>query len=118
VKSAIAREILKRRARERGIPVHAWSRGLVIEDHVSPALAARLSADRIDPQSEPARVLAAGDVKNAGIVIAFDEAAHAPGLEVARVWDTPGFLADYDGAKAAVQARVEALLEELQARHC
>ena len=118
VKSAIAREVLKRRARERGIAVHSWSRGLVIEDHVSPALAAKLQADGVNPRAEPASALTPADPGRAGIVIAFDEAAQAPGLEHARAWDIPGFLGDYEGAKAGVTPRIEALLDELQARAC
>ena len=118
VKSAIARGVLKRRARERGIAVRAWSRGLPIEDHVSPALAAKLQADGVDPRAAPPRPLAAADLDRAGTVIAFDEAAKAPGLERARVWDIPGFLSDYEGAKAGLAPRIEALLDELQSRAC
>jgi hypothetical protein len=118
VKNAIAREVLKRRARERGIPVHAWSGGLVLEDHVTPALAARLQADGIDPRAEPARALEATDLPRAGIVITFDDASKAPGLEHARSWDVPGFLGDYEGARVGLAPRIEALLDELQARPC
>jgi len=118
VKSAIARELLKRRAAERGVKVHVWSRGLTIADHVTPELAARLKADGLDPRSEPPRALTASDLTPTDIVVAFDEAARAPGLEHARVWEIPGFLADYDAAKAALAAYVERLLDEQQARRC
>ena len=118
VKSAIARELLKRRAAERGVAVHVWSRGLKIADHVTPELAARLKADGLDPRAEPPRPLTAADLTHTDIVIAFDEAAQAPGLEHARVWDIPGFQADSDAAKAALAAQTERLLAELQARHC
>jgi hypothetical protein len=118
VKSAIAREMLSRRARERGVAVHAWSRGLLVEDHLSAALAAKLQTDGVNPRAEPARALAPTDLERAGTVVAFDEAAKAPGLERARVWDIPGFLSDYDGARAGLAPRIEALLDELQARPC
>ena len=118
VKSAIARELLKRRAAERGVAVHVWSRGLKIADHVTPELAARLKADGLDPRAEPPRPLTAADLTRTDIVIVFDEAAQAPGLEHARVWDIPGFLADYDAAKAGLAAHIDHLLDELQARHC
>lgn len=118
VKSAIARELLKRRATERGVAVHVWSRGLKIADHVTPELAARLKADGLDPRAEPPRPLTPADLTHTDIVVAFDEAARAPGLEHARVWDIPGFLADYDAAKAGLAARIEHLLDELQAPRC
>jgi len=43
-KSAIAREVFRQRARERGIPVVTFSRGITPEEHISPALRARLLA--------------------------------------------------------------------------
>ena len=118
VKSAIARETLKRRAAERGLAVHVRSRGVHPEDHVSPALAANLKADGIDPAAEPALALAAADLAAPAVVIAFDEAAQAPGLERARVWTIPSWNSDYLGAKAALSTKIEALLDELSAHRC
>lgn len=118
VKSAIAREVLKRRAAARGLAVEVRSRGVRVEDHVSPALAARLKADGIDPAAEPARALAAADVGEADFVIAFDEAAAAPGLSRARVWDIPSWNSDYAGAKQALSRHVDALMAELASRGC
>src|SRR4051794_30176677 len=57
VKSAIARETLKRRAAASGVRVRVVSRGVHPEDHVSPALAANLRADGIDPAAEPVLAL-------------------------------------------------------------
>jgi hypothetical protein len=110
--------MLKRRATERGIKVRVWSRGLNIADHVTPELAARLKADGVDPRAEPPRQLTATDLARTDVVIAFDEAAMAPGLEHARIWEIPGFLMDYDAAKAGLAAHIERLLDELQARRC
>ncbi|WP_304166452.1 hypothetical protein [Phenylobacterium aquaticum] len=118
VKSAIAREQLKRDAAARGLLVQVRSRGVHPEDHVSPALAAHLRADGLDPKAEPVQALAAGDARDADIVIAFDEAAQAPGLERARVWDIPSWNSDYAAAHAALIARTDALLDELAARGC
>lgn len=116
VKSAIARETLKARAAAAGVAVRAQSRGLHIEDHVSPALAANLRADGVDPATEPARALQDADVARADIVIAFDEAAQAPLLRRARVWEVPSWNSDYAGAKAALATRIDALVAELRAR--
>jgi protein-tyrosine-phosphatase len=116
VKSAIARETLRARARAAGVAVRVQSRGLKIEDHVSPALAAQLRADGVDPAAEPARPLQEADIRQADIVIAFDEAAQLPSLRGARVWDIPSWNADYAGAKAALATKVDGLLAELGAR--
>jgi protein-tyrosine-phosphatase len=117
VKSAIAREELRRRARARGLAVQVSSRGVHPEDHVSPTLAAKLSADGIDPKADPLRALEASDIAGADVLIAFDEAAHAPGLERARNWAIPSY-SQYAEAKAALAPKLDALLEELAARPC
>ena len=121
VKSAIARETLKRQAAASGVRVRVISRGVHPEDHVTPALAANLRADGLDPAAEPALPLQDADVAGADIVVAFDEAAQVPSLKRARVWDVPSWNSDYAGAKAALAARTEALVGELrerQARPC
>ena len=118
VKSAIAREALRARVRERSLPVEVRSRGLQVEDHVSPALAARLKADGLMQNAEPAQTFAPLDASWADIVIAFDEAASAPDLATARAWNTPSWNADYDQAKADLHQRLEALLTELAKRPC
>jgi hypothetical protein len=118
VKSAIARETLKHRAASLRLAVDVRSRGLQVEDHVSPALAANLRADGIDPAAEPARRLAPADIAWADLVIAFDEAAAAPGLGGARAWDTPSWNSDYAGAKLALSRHLDALVAELSSRGC
>lgn len=116
VKSAIAREVLKRRAADEGVSVVVSSRGLHPEDHVSPALAANLRRDGIDPASEPLRGLTPADVAQADIVIAFDEASDEPSLRSARAWKTPSWNADYATAKADLDDRLTLLLAELRTR--
>lgn len=118
VKSAIAREMLKRGAAARGLAVQVRSRGVHPEDHLSPKLAARLAADGLDPRAEPVRAFGRSDAAGADVVIAFDEAAQAPGLEGARAWDVPSFNGDYAHAMPALEKRTNALLDELAARPC
>ncbi len=118
VKSAIAREVLRQRARSAGVPVRVTSRGLVPEDHVSPELASRLRADGIDPAVELARALSAADATDADIVIAYDAAADSPLLVRPRAWAVPSWNADYVGAQTALAQHIEALLAELKARPC
>lgn len=116
VKSAIAREALKRRAVAEGVAVSVSSRGVHPEDHVSPALAAHLREDGLNPASEPVRELAEQDVAQADLVIAFDEAADTPWLRSARAWKTPSWNSDYAAAKADLDDRLTGLLAELKAR--
>lgn len=112
VKSAIARETLRRRARALKVPIRVESRGLKVEDHVSPGLAERLRQDGLDPKAEPARPLTAADPGQADIVIAFDEAADAPELRGGRTWQIPSWNDHYDEAKAALASHVDELLAE------
>jgi protein-tyrosine-phosphatase len=114
VKSAIAREVLRQRARSSNLRIVVESRGLQPEDHVSPALAANLRADGLDPAAEPALLLTKADVDRAHIVVAFDEAAHAPALTRARAWDIPSWNSDYGRARAALAVRMDALVAELR----
>jgi protein-tyrosine-phosphatase len=118
VKSVIARETLKRRAAERGVAVRVASRGVHPQDHLSPGLAANLKADGIDPHAEPIRALAPADLVDVDVVVAFDEAAQAPGLARARVWNIPSWNSDYPHARAALSVQIEALLDELRMRGC
>ena len=113
VKSAIARETLKRRAASAGLRLDVRSRGIAPEDHVSPTLAARLRADGIDPAAEAPRAVTAADVARADVVVAFDAAAQAPLLKNARAWSTPSWNADYDAAKADLDRRLADLVAEL-----
>jgi protein-tyrosine-phosphatase len=116
VKSAIAREVLRGRIAAVGLPASVVSRGLKLEDHVSPALAANLRADGLDPAREPAIALTEADVARADIVIAFDDAADAPALRAARVWRTPSWNSDYMAAKADLSTRIDGLVDELRRR--
>jgi protein-tyrosine-phosphatase len=117
VKSAIAREQLKHSAAARGLAVQVLSRGVHPADQLTPNLTAQLAADGIDPGAEPLRALAS-DIAHADVVVAFDEAAQAPGMEKARVWDVPSWNEDYSGARAALMPNIHALLDELGKRPC
>ncbi len=113
VKSAIARETLRKRVAAANLPVLVQSRGIAPANHVSPALAARLRADAIDTRADPLRALTAADVADADIVIAFDEAAQSPLLGKARAWRTPSWNDHYDEAKADLAQRLDGLIDEL-----
>jgi pyruvate/2-oxoglutarate dehydrogenase complex dihydrolipoamide acyltransferase (E2) component len=114
VKSAIAREVARKMARERGIEIEFRSRGIAPEDHVTPDMLARLEAKAVDPRSEPVAALTQADLDAADMVVAFNRlppAMKAPNL---RDWtDSPAFSEDHDRAMAAIESRVSSLLDEL-----
>ena len=114
VKSAIARELLARKAAAQSVPVEVRSRGIRIEDHVSPALGARLKADGLNVSSQPPAELQAADVRWADVVVAFDEASDSRLLSEKQAWRTPSWLADYDVARADLEQRLEGLIAELR----
>ncbi len=113
-KSAISREIFRRRASERKIAVTAFSRGLVIEDHVSPALKQQLAADGIDPSADPYQVLTAQDWQRADILIWFNPLPPAVNHPAMRDWsDLPSFNDSFAIARPILDRRIDALLDEL-----
>jgi len=118
VKSAIAREELKQRAKLRNIPVKAESRGIHPENHISSLLAERLKRDGINPLADPLQRFTPADAQQADIVIAFDDAAGAPGLEKARRWRVAAWNSQYDDAKSDTLENVDRLLHELSQRTC
>jgi hypothetical protein len=117
VKSSIARELLKRRAAERHVPVQVTSRGITPQQHITTELLARLGKDGIDPAAQPLTKLGPTDVANADLVIAFDKLPagyHPPALED---WsDLPSMENDYDRARAVLDARIDRLLDRLSTR--
>ena len=113
-KSAIAREIFKKRAKERGIAVDVFSRGVVIEDHLSPALKENLRSDQIDTNAEPALPLQPGDWAAADILVNFNPLPASVQHKDIRDWtDVPSVNDDYANAKRMMEKRVDQLLNEL-----
>lgn len=117
VKSAVARELMKRRAAERGVAVEVRSQGITPEEHVSPALAAALRADGVNTHAQPLTALAPADLKAADVIVGFEPAA-ASGLPASALdWsDLPSFNTDYARAHPLLMARVDALLNNVRRR--
>lgn len=115
VKSAITRELLIRRAAERGIALEAWSRGITPEDHLAPALLPRLRAEQIDPGRHPLQPLSARDVARADLIIAFDPLPTSFSRAKVRDWsDVPSMNSSYDAARRVIDQRIDALLDQLR----
>jgi protein-tyrosine-phosphatase len=113
-KSAIAREFFRRRARERGISVLAFSRGLTLEDHISPPLRMALSEERIDSAHDRARRLAKHDLRAADIVVIFNPLPPSLRPVAARDWTTlPSVNENWPQARADLVRRIDDLLDEI-----
>lgn len=115
VKSAIARELLRRRARERGIAVRAFSRGITPEAHLPAEIEAKLRAEGIDPGSDGLHHLLPIDASAADIVVYFNPLpanfAAARSLDWTSV---PSVVETYPAARADMDRRIEALLDGLE----
>ncbi len=113
-KSAIARELFRKRARERGVAVDVFSRGILLEDHISPELRRRLVADGIDSTAEPAQVLGAADLKAADMLIRFNPLPAGAVHPDIRDWsDVPSVNDDYADARKILDERIDKLLDEI-----
>jgi arsenate reductase (thioredoxin) len=113
-KSAIAREFFRRRARERGVAVATFSRGLTLEDHISPSLGAALRGEGIDPAHDRPQVLARRDLRAADIVVFFNPLPPSLGPVAALDWTAlPSVNENWPQARADLTQRIDALLDEI-----
>lgn len=118
VKSAVARDAFRRRAMERGISLRAISRGITPADHMSDPLRRRLRSEGLDPARDPVTQLDQETLNAADIVIVFDRLPSSLTRADARDWSQmPSMNSDYDRARAFLDPRIEALLDEIANRH-
>jgi protein-tyrosine-phosphatase len=117
VKSPIARELLKRRAAERGLAIKVAARGITPQRHMTPELLARLKRDGINPSAEPLQKLRASDISSADLVIAFDRLPADFRPRHFEDWsDLPSVVNDYDQARPILDGRIDQLLRSLPRR--
>ncbi len=114
-KSAIARELFRKRAKARGIAVTAFSRGLHIEDHVLPLLRQKLATEGIDTSRDGFMVLTAADVGTADILVAFTPIPGTQSRNLQDWSDVPSVNDRYPEARADLDRRIEALLDTIEA---
>ena len=113
-KSAIAREVFKKRAKEQGIAAQVFSRGLVIEDHLSSQLKQWLRHDGIDTASELAKPLTPADWARTDILVYFNPLPLSVSHKDIRDWsDLPSVNDDYVNARTVLNQRIDALLAEI-----
>jgi protein-tyrosine-phosphatase len=116
-KSAIAREIFRRKAALAGIDVDVISRGIKIEDHVSPELRQKLNADNLDTRSVKPQALVQADVQSADILVKFNPLPADIRHSDVRDWtDTPSVNDDYPNARRVMDERIDALIAEIAKR--
>ena len=115
VKSATARELIRKRAHERGIGLAVWSRGITPVDHLPPETRQRLIAEfGIDPASERAQALRQDDLNRADTVVLFDQLP--PNLHKSDTLDwtgQPSLLEQFDASMAYLDAHIAALLDRI-----
>jgi len=115
VKSAIARELLKRRAAQRGVTLSVESRGITPQHHLPSELEQRLAADGINPAAEPLRQLQARDIAAADLVIGFDKLPSQFRPRRLLDWsDLPSMVNDYAKSRVILDARIDSLLDSLR----
>jgi Low molecular weight phosphotyrosine protein phosphatase len=113
-KSAIARELFRKRAQERGIAATAFSRGLHIDDHISAALRQNLDAEGIDTRRDGFAVLAPKDARRADVVVTFAPLPAAYRSAKLRDWSAVPSVNDaWPTARADLDRRIDALLDTL-----
>lgn len=118
VKSPFARELTRQRAAERGLAVEVASRGLTPDDHADAGFLRRAAAQGLDLARQPLTQFRPADTSTADVVVSFEPLSES-GLAGARDWsDTPSMMSRYDEASAAIESRVDALLDELARRAC
>ena len=114
-KSATARELMRKRARERGIGVKVWSRGITPVDHLPPATRQRLiDLYGIDPASERALALRQTDLDRADIAVLFDRLPTNLRKPDALDWtDQPSMLEQFETSMAYLEAHIAVLLDRI-----
>ena len=114
VKSALARELFRRRAGARGINAIAFSRGITPAEHLSAAARTSMAADSINPARDPLRKLASADLRKADIVVVFNPLPMKLATRPIRDWSaTPSVNDDYASARPELDRRIDALLDEI-----
>ena len=114
VKSALARELFRKRAGERHIRAIAFSRGITPAEHLSAAARASMVADGIDTARDPLRKLAPADLRRADIVVIFNPLPMKLVTRPIRDWAaTPSVNDDYANARSELDRRIDTLLDEI-----
>ena len=120
-KSLVAAELFNRAAQQRGIATRAVSRAVsekIVEATVPTTLVHSLSGDGFDDATFRPQPLTTAEAKNAShvVVINYDANVDAAGGRALERWTiVHPVTVEYDGAKAELSSRIDALIERLTA---
>lgn len=113
-KSVLAAADFERHARERGLELRADFAGTEPDPAIAPRVAQALLAEGVDLGDRRPRRVTRADVERASRVVAFgcDLGELAAGARVEQ-WDVPAVGDDFQKARAAIDARLVRLLDEI-----
>jgi hypothetical protein len=115
-KSVLAAASFERLAAARGVPVRVLSAGTEPDPEIAPAVVRALLAEGIDLRGERPRPATREALAGAAAVVSFGPDLSGlvpPGHVVARWDDVPALSEDFDAGRAAILARLPALLEQV-----
>jgi arsenate reductase (thioredoxin) len=112
-KSVVAVAHFNRLALQRGLDLHAISRGTSPDAAMHPAAVSGLAADGLAFTGDPI-LLSEVDLSDATKVVTFSELPPSYCLPTATpVWTVPPISEDYSAARDAIVSRIESLLDDL-----
>lgn len=117
-KSVLAAACFERLAEARGVRVRALAAGTEPDPEIAPAVLRALLAEGIDLRGERPRSVTPEEVAAATAIVSFgpDLSRLAPPGRSIVCWDdVPALSEDFEAGRAAILARLPALLEELRA---
>ena len=117
VKSALAREVFRKKAAAHGLHLNIMSRALTPEDHAAPGFLTQVTSEGFNLAADPLRKLDAPLLKSADIVVIFDSLPDGLTRADVRDWRLMASMnEDYAHARPDLEARLDKLLVELEAR--
>lgn len=117
-KSAIARELFKRRAAQRGVPVVVFSRGITPEPHLASTTRDALLVEGIILDREEARKLRVTDLDVADIVVFFNPLPASFRRTTQRDWSAvPSVNDTFPLARTDLDRRIDLLIDEVTQMH-
>ncbi len=116
-KSAIARELFKRRAAQRGVSVAVFSRGITPEPHLATSTRDVLLTEGVVLDAKEVRKLSSADLNAADIVVFFNSLPAPFRKGTQRDWSAvPSVNDSYSLARADLDRRIDLLIDEVAAR--
>ena len=115
-KSVLAAACFERLAEARGVGARALAAGTEPDPEIAPVVLRSLLAEGIDLRGQQPRRVTPDDLAGAAAVVSFGpdlSALVAPGRAIVRWDDVPALSEDFEAGRAAILARLPALLEEV-----